>query len=173
MPSTTFAAQYAQAVQRARTIAAIARDRFAGQDTMAVLDRIARHLDDAAQFLDAHEAGPVIDLPIEACEALWEADTLAEQHPQARFPVDFTNYVLAPLSGRPLPFPEPLNPVTDEFAVRETDLTNRLRQLHDDGELMTEQPDEWLRTVLTVWRDWMRLSGEVRVVDHAGTRKQG
>lgn len=163
MTTSPFVDQYTQAANRARITAAVARDRYAGPETMAVLHRIAEHLEAAAGHLDAHEPGAFVDLPFEASEELWKADWLAEEHPATRFPVAFTNYVLEPLSGRPLPFPEPLNPVTDRFALRETDLRNRLAQLHADGELMAEQPDEWLRTVLTVWRDWMRLADEVRV----------
>lgn len=163
MITTQLANPYAQAAQRARVIADIARDRYAGPDTMTILVRIAGFLSSAALFLDDEKPGPVVTVPTEATEALWRADTLAEQHTQTRFPEGFTTYVLHPLTGRPLPFPAPLHPVSPALTLRETDTRNRLAQLHADTEQQTERPDEWLRAVMTTWQKHMRLADEIHV----------
>lgn len=162
MTTTQLADPYAQAAQRARVIADVARDRYAGPDTMTVLVRIAGFLDSAALFLDDEKPGPDVSLPDEVTEALWRADTLAEQDPQTRFPEGFTNYVLHALTGRPLPFPEPLNPVSPTLALREIDARNRLAQLHADTEQQAECPDGWLRAVLTTWQQHMRAADIIR-----------
>ncbi|MFJ2225619.1 hypothetical protein ACIOFY_36955 [Streptomyces anulatus] len=158
-----FPARYATASARARVIADIARDRWTTPETMPVLRRIAEHLDAAAEHLDAHTPGPFVDLPIEACEALWEADTLAERHPHTRFALDFTNYVLAPLSGRTLPLPDPLRPVSPGLARQEATLVHTIVALHADKERQAEQPTEWLREVMNAWCNWVRLSSAVRL----------
>lgn len=162
--NATITSQYTAAATRAGVIARVARDRFAGPVTMTVLGTIARHLEAAAAHLQAVPPGAYDTLPANVCEALEQAETLAAQHPDTRLPVGFTHYVLELLDDdRTLPFPAPLNPVNARAAVREIDLRNRLWQLHDDNELVWESPNTWLETVLTVWRDWMRLAAEVRV----------
>ncbi|MER7952027.1 hypothetical protein ABTY59_32015 [Streptomyces sp. NPDC096079] len=163
MITTPRATPYAQAAQRARVIAETALDRFAGPGTIQVLVRISGLLEAAALFLDDEQPGPYVSVPVEATEALWKADTLAEEHPDTRFPEGFTNYVLHALTGRPLPFPAPLHPVSDRMVLREIDLRNRLSQLHADTEQQAARPDEWLRAVLTTWQKHMRLATEVRV----------
>ncbi|MFE2184147.1 hypothetical protein [Streptomyces sp. NPDC059455] len=163
MTATPFVDHYAQAAQRAYAIAGIARDRFAPPETLLVLGQIARHLDQAGAFLDALKPGAYVSLPVEATEALWLADTLAEDHPATRFPIGFTNYVLQPLTDRSLPFPDPLFPVTDRFGRQEADLVHALHQLHGDNKHQWERTDHWLCEVFTVWQKHMRLADEVRV----------
>ncbi|MEU1592722.1 hypothetical protein ABZ468_07645 [Streptomyces sp. NPDC005708] len=162
--NATFTDQYTEAATRAGVIARVARDRFAGPATMAALDTIARHLDAAAAHLQAVPPGAYDTLPAQVCAELDAAETLAAQHPGARLPEGFTHYVLEVLDeSRTVPFPAPLNPSNARDALQETDLRNRLWQLHDDQELMLEAPNTWLETVLTVWRDWERLAAAVRV----------
>ncbi|NML55099.1 hypothetical protein HHL19_35780 [Streptomyces sp. R302] len=163
MPTTTPHALHGEAAERARIIAATARSRYADPTTMTVLLRIAGLLDIAALALDAEQPRPYISVPTEVTEALWKADTLAEEHPQTRFPADFTNYVLQPLTGRPLPFPDPMNPFSPPLALRELNLRNRLTQLHDDTAHQAERLAGWLAQVLLTWRDLMRLADEVRI----------
>ncbi|WP_228183994.1 hypothetical protein [Streptomyces anulatus] len=154
-------ARYSLAAARARVIADIARDRWTTPETMPVLWQIAEHLEAAAQRFDAHTPSPIVDL--EACEALWAADTLAEQHPHTRFAVDFTRYVLALLGGRPLPLPGRLDPVSPQFARREARIAHTIVMLHADDEQQAEQPNAWIREVMDAWRTWVQLSAEVRV----------
>lgn len=156
------------AADRARVIAAVARDRFAPPQTLRILSEIARHLSAAADDFATYTPSTIPgltghDLPIEAVGELWIAGVLAEDNPAARFPADFTEYVTAPLTGRPLPFPDPLRPVNDRLAARERDLRNRLEQLHADTAHATESVEQWMTAVLKVWRDWMRLADEVGV----------
>ncbi|MFD5856117.1 hypothetical protein [Streptomyces chartreusis] len=154
------------ATDRARVLAQIARDRFADPATMRILGDIARHLSAAADALANYTPSTTPglaghDVPSEAWEELFIADTLAYDHPATRFPGDFTDYVKQPITDRPLPFPDPLNPLADSLAKRETALRDRLEQLH----AATARPDVdvagWLTDVMTVWRDWMKLAGEI------------
>ncbi|MFE4583617.1 hypothetical protein, partial [Streptomyces chartreusis] len=154
------------ATDRARVLARIARDRFSDPETMRTLGDIARHLSAAADALANYTPSTIPglaghDAPSEAWEELFIADTLAYDHSATFFPGDFTEYVKAPISGRPLPFPDPLNPLADWLGVRELVLRKRLKQLHDDNAQANENVDEWLTAVFTVWRDWMELAGEI------------
>jgi hypothetical protein len=158
---------YREAADRARVIAAVARDRFGPPETLRILGDIARHLSAAADHFAAYtpSATPGLaghDFPAEAAGELWIAETLAYDHPAARFPMEFTQYVKAPFTGL-MPFPDPLNPLSDRFAQQETELRNRLEQLHADTARATEDVVQWLTEILTVWRDWMRLAEVVRV----------
>ncbi|MET9776224.1 hypothetical protein ABZ023_18520 [Streptomyces sp. NPDC006367] len=154
---------HALAAQRARVIAQIARDRYAPPATRPVLETIAGYLDTAAHHLETDTPGALVSVPVEATEALWHADRLAEEHPATRFPTDFTNYVLHQLTGRPLPTPEPLNPTRPALAEREQSLTWRLRSLHADTATQAQHPAEWLYSALGLWQRLMRLADEVRV----------
>ncbi|MFI0813646.1 hypothetical protein [Streptomyces echinatus] len=159
---TTNANQCRQAAQYARIIAAIARNRPAPPATLQILQVIASQMDTAANYLDTDTPGPLSSLPIEATEALWLAEVLAEDNPATQLPADFTNYVLHHVTGRPLPFPEPMLPLSDRLAMQEVDLTNRLQHLHDDTDMQAAHPDEWLRTVFSLWQKLMRLADAVR-----------
>ncbi|MCG8971825.1 hypothetical protein [Streptomyces sp. CL12-4] len=159
---TTTATPHAQAGQRARVIAEIARDRFAPPATLPILQTIAAHLETAAHYLETDTPGDLSSITVEVTEALWLADMLAEDNPATRFPVDFTNYVLHQLTGRPLPFPAPLNPLSSTLAEREASVTGRLQHLHDDTTAQANHPAEWLRAVLALWQKHMRLADEVR-----------
>ncbi|GAA2439278.1 hypothetical protein [Streptomyces glaucus] len=157
---------YAAAAERARILAQIARDRFAPPETLRVLGDIARHLDAAADTLAAYKPSTIPglaghDVPSEAWEELFIADTLALDHPATRFPTDFTDYVKQPITGRRLPFPDPLNPLADWLAERETALRDRLEQLHADTARADADAAGWLTDVFTALRDWMKLAGEI------------
>ncbi|WP_330342624.1 hypothetical protein [Streptomyces sp. NBC_00557] len=160
---TTFTTPHAQAAQRARTIAEIARDRFADGPIRAALLAIAAHMDRAADHLETMLPGADKALPTQAAEQLSNAEHIAAKHPAARFPAELGAYVLAPLAVRALPLPAPLHPVTPRLALRETDLRNRLIQLHEDDDHQEDYPEEWLRSVFTTWQKFMRLADEVRV----------
>ncbi|MEU2969017.1 hypothetical protein ABZ687_29070 [Streptomyces ardesiacus] len=169
MPDTlttpySFVAQRSRmAAHRARVIAEIARDRFAPPAAFAALQGMAALLDVAAAHFDAVPPNAPRELPTEATEALFLAEQVAVDHPAARFPAELGEYVLAPLVNRPLPLPAPLKPRdTGRFAQREADLIHALHLLHADGTHQQERPADWLRQVFTVWRDWMRLEGEIR-----------
>ncbi|WP_331762507.1 hypothetical protein OG612_45600 (plasmid) [Streptomyces sp. NBC_01527] len=155
-------APYQLAAESARIIAAAARDRFAPPATISVLHTIAARLETAAAALADHQ-GTL--LPFEATEALAEAERLAAENPQTRFPKGFTNYVLAPLTGRDYPVPAPLTPLDPSLAAREADLTYRLTLLHAQFATATtpQAIDAWLTSALAVQRDLMRLAGEVAV----------
>ncbi|MFI9771868.1 hypothetical protein ACIHJG_34140 [Streptomyces sp. NPDC052415] len=154
--------QFQQAAHYARVIAAIARDRPVPPATLSSLHVIANQLDNAANFLDTDAPGPLSSLPIAATEALWLAELFAEDNPATRLPTDFTNYVLHRITGRPLPFPEPMFPLSDRLALQEVELTNRLQYLHDDTDMQVAHPDEWLRAVLSLWQKLLRLAEAVR-----------
>ncbi|MFK0159062.1 hypothetical protein ACIQVK_44210 [Streptomyces sp. NPDC090493] len=167
--STTapFIGQYAQAAQRARVVANIARDRYTTDHGIRVaLLRIAAHLDVAALEFEAVPPGAYEELPTEACEELFMAEQVAVEHPATRFPAELGEYVLVPLVDRELPFPARLNPVNPEFAKfaqRETDQAHALHLLHRDNEHQWERTDDWLRQVFKVWEKHLRLEAEVRV----------
>ncbi|MFB6629949.1 hypothetical protein ACFCWY_08645 [Streptomyces sp. NPDC056362] len=157
---------HAQAAERARLIAERARNRYATRGTKLTLLRIAGLLDVAALLLDEdapNATDTCISYPSEVSEMLWRADTLAEQHPETLLPVNFTGYVLRPLTGRPLPFPEPLHPLSEALALRELDLRNRLAQLHADTEQQQERPAHWLFLIFTLWQQHIRLAETVRI----------
>ncbi|MFJ9188744.1 hypothetical protein ACIRQO_37550 [Streptomyces anulatus] len=161
---TPAAARYTVAAARARVIADIAHDRWSTPETMPVLRQIGGHLTTAAEHLDTYTPGPaLIVLPVEACEALRKADTLAEHHPHSRFAQGFTNYVLAPLTGRELPLPGRLDPVRSQLGRREAQIAHTIVMLHADDEQQAEQPNAWIREVMDAWRTWVQLSAEVRV----------
>ncbi|MFI6142383.1 hypothetical protein ACIBCC_29855 [Streptomyces griseus] len=158
------AARYATAAARARLIAEIALDRWAPGTATPILRRIADYLTDAADQFDAHTPlGGFVDLPSEACAALWEADHLAEQFPYTRFAQDFTSYVLAPLSERPLPDTAPLRPVSPAMARTESALAHTIYVLNTDTAHQDQQPEAWLREVMEAWRKWVQLSELVRI----------
>ncbi|MFF4902189.1 hypothetical protein [Streptomyces sp. NPDC001068] len=157
----TSTAAYLQAAQRARTIAYVARDRFADGQIRAAILAIAACLDEAARELDAAATTAPAQVPDSAASEVFMAEQHAVDCPRTRFPALLGEYVLAPLGGRTLPMPEPLRPLDAERAARETDLVNRLEQLHADTEMQADAPDTWLRTVLMVWQKHMRLADEV------------
>ncbi|MFJ4988829.1 hypothetical protein ACIP9H_34135 [Streptomyces sp. NPDC088732] len=154
---------YAQAAQRARVVAEIARDRFAPPRTMSALGSMAAHLDAAANAFDAVPPGAYEELPTEATEALFRADEIAAANPAGRFPAQLSEYVLVPLVDRELPFPARLDPVdVVRFAQREADLVRSLHRLHYDGDHQWQRTDDWLRQVFTVWQQHARLADEIR-----------
>ncbi|MFB8023574.1 hypothetical protein ACFC36_33930 [Streptomyces rubiginosohelvolus] len=158
------AARYATAAARARLIAEIALDRWAPDTATPILRRIADHLTEAADHFDAYTPlGDVITLQFEACAALWEADHLAEQFPHTRLGQEFTSYVLAPISERPLPYPAPLRPASPQMARNESVLAHTIYALNTDTAHQAEQPEAWLREVMETWRRWVQLSELVRV----------
>jgi hypothetical protein len=159
---TTITSPYAQAAHRARIIAETARDRFAdGSIRMAILT-IAAHLDAAADHFAAVPPGTQ-GLPTEATEELFRAEQAAVDCPATRFPPELGEYVLAPLVDRPLPMPAPLRPLDPAHTLRETDIRNRLVQLHADTAAQFGRPAQWLGSVLRTWQKHMRLADEVRV----------
>ncbi|MCX4976505.1 MULTISPECIES: hypothetical protein [unclassified Streptomyces] len=163
MTATPFVDPYRQAAQRARVVAEIARDRFAPPETLPYLNFMAAYLETAARLLDAQPPGAYEELPTEATEALFRAEQIAVEHPAARIPAELGEYVLVPLVDRPLPFPNPLGPVSARYEKQEADLVHALHLLHDDGEHQRERTDDWLREVFTIWRKRMRLADDVRV----------
>ncbi|MCD9904255.1 hypothetical protein LUR56_37925 [Streptomyces sp. MT29] len=162
-PPRLFAAEYDQAAQRARTLAEIARDRFAPPKTISVLREIAALLDRVAEDLSVYETRKYIGLSYEASRDLCEAEALALAHTAARFAPDYTLYVLQPLNSRPFPLPDPLHPVTRQFARREARATHRIWAHNAEGEQLTGDPSQWLRLVMAAWRDWATLAVEVEV----------
>ncbi|MEU3137015.1 hypothetical protein ABZ691_30130 [Streptomyces sp. NPDC006854] len=166
------AAHYATAAARARLIAEIALDRWAPDTATRILRRIADHLTEAADHFDAYTPlGDVVTLQFEACAALREADHLAEQFPHTRFPQDFTSYVLAPLSERPLPDTAPLRPGSPQMARTESTLAHTIYVLNTDTAHQAERPEAWLREAMEAWRKWVQLSELVRV-DNARPRNR-
>ncbi|GHH22405.1 hypothetical protein [Streptomyces lanatus] len=167
--STTapFVGQYAQAAQRARVVAEIARDRFTTDPSIrATLYAIAERLDAAAREFVAVPPGAYEELPTEACEELFMAEQIAVDHPAARFPAELGEYVLVPLVDRELPFPRRLDPARPEFAKfaqRETEQAHALHLLHADGPHQWERTDDWLRQVFKVWEKHLRLAAEIAV----------
>jgi hypothetical protein len=159
----TSTAAYRQAAQRARTIAEIARDRFADGPIRAAILTIAASMDEAARELDAAAITAPAEVPDSAAMEVFMAEQYAVDCPAARFPALMGEYVLAPIGGRTLPAFDALRPLDAAHAVRETDLVNRLEQLHADTAWQADYPDQWLRTVLMVWQKHMRLADEVRV----------
>ncbi|MFI8206657.1 hypothetical protein [Streptomyces sp. NPDC085937] len=166
MDTTT--SPYLAAADRAHVIAQIARDRFASHGIVRVLHDIARHLDAAADMLAKFQPSTIPGIagheaPMDAWEELFIVETLADDRPQTLFPPEITEYVKAPVMGRALPFPEPLNPVSARFAAEETKYRARLEQLHQDTARAADDPAGWLTDVCTVWRDWVSLREVVRV----------
>jgi hypothetical protein len=151
---------YRAAADRARALAAIARQRVTDPEAMRTLGDIARHLSTAADILATHQPTGR-DLPPLAAAELEIADTLADDHPATRFFSEFTHYVTQPVTGRRLPFPDPLRPLTASRTARESELRYRLEQLHNDTKTATENVAAWLSDVFTVWGDWMTLADEV------------
>lgn len=149
------------AADRARALAALARQRPADPETMRTLGDIARHLSTAADILATHQPTTGRDLPPAAEAELQIADMLADDHPSTRFFSEFTLYVTQPVTGRRLPFPDPLRPLTASRTARERELRYRLEQLHNDTTTATDNPVAWLTDVFTVWGDWMTLADEV------------
>ncbi|MFD9395005.1 hypothetical protein ACFWBB_31035 [Streptomyces sp. NPDC060000] len=162
-----FVGQYAQAAQRARVVAEIARDRFTTDPAIrAALLGIAERLDAAAREFEAVPPGAYEELPTEATEELFMAEQIAVDHPAARFPAELGEYVLVPLVDRELPFPRPLNsarPKFAQFAQREAEQAHALHLLHADGPHQWERTEDWLRQVFKVWEKRLRLEDEVRV----------
>lgn len=158
---TTITTPCTQAAHRARIIAEVARDRFADGTIRVALLTIAAHLDAAADLFAAVPPGTQ-GLPTEATEELFRAEQAAVDCPATRFPPEFGEYVLAPLVERPLPMPALLHPLDPTQALRETDLRNRLAQLHADTEAQAERPAQWLGSALRTWQQHMRLADSVR-----------
>ncbi|MEU6462207.1 hypothetical protein [Streptomyces sp. NPDC046976] len=159
---TTLPNLHANAAQRARTIAYVARNRYADGPIRAALLTIADHMDRAATHFDAVHPGAHEGLPTEATEELFLSEQVAVDCPATRFPAELGEYVLALLVGRALPMPAPLHPADPQRALRETEIRNRLVQLHDDTASQWARPEEWMRSVLTTWQKHMRLADEVR-----------
>lgn len=152
---------YRAAADRARALAALARQRVTDPEVMRTLGDIARHLSAAADVFTTHQPTTGQDLPLTAKAELQIADTLADDHPATRFFSEFTLYVTQPVTGRHLPFPDPLRPLADSRTARERELRHRLEQLHNDTKTATGNPAAWLTDVFTVWGDWMTLADEV------------
>lgn len=152
---------YRAAADRARVLAAIARHRVTDPETTRTLDDIARHLSAAADVFATHQATAGPDLPPMAKAELQIADALADDHPSTRFFSEFTLYVTQPVTGRRLPFPDPLRPIADSRTARERELHYRLEQLHNDTKTATDNVAAWLTDVFTVWDDWKTLADEV------------
>lgn len=153
---------YRAAADRARALAALARQRVTDPETMRTLGDIARHLSAAADiFATVQPSTTGQDLPPMASAELQIADTLADDRPSTRFFSEFTHYVTQPVTGRRLPFPDPLNPIADTRTARERELRYRLERLHNDTKTATDDVAAWLTDVFTVWGDWMTLANEV------------
>ncbi|MFD3309395.1 hypothetical protein [Streptomyces sp. NPDC058656] len=170
-------APYRTAAARARAIADVARDSFGPTpETVRTLGDIARHLTAAADAFDAYEPLTIPgragrDMPTDAAGELWVVEELAFGTPATRIPADVTEYVTAPITGRSLPFPDPLNPITTRYATEEAEIRAVLEQLHDDTARADKDIDGWMRDVLEVWKKHMRLAPMV-YVDNTRPRHQ-
>ncbi|MFD9190334.1 hypothetical protein ACFWCA_19150 [Streptomyces phaeochromogenes] len=167
---------YRAAATRARAIADVASNRYAPPESLRALGDIARHLTAAAVAFDAYEPITIPgfighDMPVEAAAELWVVEELVFDYPATRIPAEITEYVKAPLTGRSLPFPDPLNPITNRYREEEAQLRAELEQLHDDTARADTDTDGWMRDVLTVWQKHMRLAPVV-YVDNASPSHQ-
>lgn len=151
---------YRAAADRAQAFAELIRQRATDPETKRTLSDIERHLNAAATILANHQPTGH-DVPTAAVSALRTADALAGGHPSTRYFREFTHYVTQPITGRRLPLPDPLRPITAERITRETELDQRFEQLHSDSTTATEHVTTWLADVLTVWADWLTLANEV------------
>ncbi|MFI1408824.1 hypothetical protein ACH4Y0_02625 [Streptomyces sp. NPDC020707] len=102
-------------------------------------------------------------MPTDAAGALEAVENLVFDNPATRIPADITEYVKAPITGRSLPFPDPLNPITTCYAQEEAQLRAELEQLHDDTARAAADVDGWTRDVLEVWKKHMRLAPAVYI----------
>ncbi|MFE7072624.1 hypothetical protein ACFU96_21335 [Streptomyces sp. NPDC057620] len=158
---------YRTAAAIARAIATIATDSFGPTpETLRTLGDIARHLSAAADVFDAYEPITIPgltghDMPVEAAGELWLVEELVFDRPATRIPADITEYVKAPLTGRSLPFPDPLNPLNDRDTAKEKVLRDALEQLHADTARAAADVDGWMRDVLEAWKQHMRLAAAV------------
>ncbi|MFI1408784.1 hypothetical protein ACH4Y0_02415 [Streptomyces sp. NPDC020707] len=153
---------YRMSADRARALAALARRRVTDPESMRTLADIARHFSTAADILAAFQPHTTEHgMPSVVGAELEIADSLAGDAPSTRFFSEFTHYVTQPVTGRSLPFPDPLNPIADSRTARERELCYRLEQLHNDTRAAAENPAVWLTDVFTVWDDWMTLADEV------------
>ncbi|MGC9478843.1 hypothetical protein ACP4I1_32470 [Streptomyces sp. WG4] len=132
------------AAHRARTIAAIARTRFANPrailnaDGRAALLEIAALLDTAALSLETAEPGTWDGVVItntmdwDASHALRTADTVAAANPAIGFPPRFTQYVTAPVFGNDVDLPPSRlgGGAGPALIAQEGDLFARLHAVH-------------------------------------------
>ncbi|MDX2554723.1 hypothetical protein [Streptomyces stelliscabiei] len=139
MPATPSALA---AAHRARTIAAIARNRAENsapvpnaEDRTALLD-IAALMDTAVHSLETEEPGTWDGIVItntidwDASHALRTADEIAAAHPAIGFPPRFSQYVTAPVFGNEIDLPTSLLPGGPVLIAKEGDLFARLLALH-------------------------------------------
>ncbi|MFC7887236.1 hypothetical protein ACFUVV_35870 [Streptomyces sp. NPDC057376] len=133
------------AAHRARTIAAVARTRFANPrailnaDGRAALLEIAALLDAAALSLETAEPGTWDGVVItntvdwDTSHALRSADTVAAANPAIGFPPRFTQYVTAPVFGNDVDLPPSVLPsggAGPALIAQEGDLFARLHAVH-------------------------------------------
>ncbi|WP_030780729.1 hypothetical protein [Streptomyces sp. NRRL S-920] len=150
------------AATRARTAANVARDRFAGPDTIRALQPIAMHFDAAATACDAYD-GTTNEPFIQMWRSLAAALDLITAHPVCRFPETVVEYITAPLTTVPLPTLPRLLPVSEQHTAEETALRAELTRLHADTAAADADPERWFRAVLNILAKWKRLEGAVRV----------
>ena len=159
---------FAAAVWRARTIAAIARTRAARHSAASpagdVLRTIADHLDVAARMF---ETGPMPcrdGIPPSAWGALTDAEDLAAAHPGIGFPPRFGQYITQPLTGNPVDLPAPLNPALPGLVTQEANLRARLCTVHD--QLAASNPEAhtalFLHAAFSLHRKLARIADAVR-----------
>lgn len=150
-----------QAARRFRVLAEIIAERFTSEETRPALHAIATYLQEAARVHLLDSSSPVI--PEAARWARWEAEALAEAHPETGLPADFTQYAVAPQNGLPLPFPGRLDPVGVASIQRERDIVHALHLAHEDTQRQAEDPAAWLREVFQLWHSHNQLAEAVRV----------
>ncbi|MGW1275559.1 hypothetical protein ACWD4V_01190 [Streptomyces tsukubensis] len=147
---------------RARTAAAVARDRFGSPKTIQILSFIAAHLDAAATACISYPNGSRSGF-LEMGLALEDVRELITADPDCRFTSGVIEYILAPLTGTPLPELPRLLPASDQFAAQEAELRDRLDRLHADTDAADTDADRWFRAVLDVHSKWATLHISVAV----------
>ncbi|RZU28237.1 hypothetical protein EV284_6403 [Streptomyces sp. BK022] len=70
-------------------------------------------------------------VPADAMFALWKADEIAAETPSSGLPENFTDYVLAPVFRRPLPFPDAVHARSAQLARQQHVLRDRLTSVHE------------------------------------------
>ncbi|MGI5337736.1 hypothetical protein ACQEVS_10205 [Streptomyces sp. CA-181903] len=165
MSSTALTPPQAAAV-RARIIAETARIRYVSPRTKAVLRSIATHLDAAATAFEQYTGATNAPFA-EAEQALTEARALVAQHRDTQFPVNFTDYITAPLSGCALPMPPALDPVASDLAQHDSDLRHCLERMHYwlDRATTEAATDAWLPSALAYQRALAHLAEVVAAED--------
>ncbi|WP_031102402.1 hypothetical protein [Streptomyces sp. NRRL S-146] len=150
------------AATRARTAAAVARERFAAPETIRALHFIAAHFDAAATACDAYDG--TTNAPfMEMWRALGDARELINMHPDSRLPDEVIEYITAPLTAAPLPTLPRLLPPSERDATEESTLRTELERLHADTEAADSDTERWFRAVLRLLAKWKRLEGAVDV----------